>query len=873
MVAGAKGLQALGTETGRHLVVYGLAQPWRERRERHVERRAQRGWVLPGWLQGWHQSRSGATLSFPEAELEVSYLASDVVRLTWSPGSAPVPYALSEQVPAWERPQVACDEGDAGLTLEASKGSSSAAKQPSSDGSGECELAVRVSRDGQVVLADGSGGVLLHQLPPVRRGAGWTYRSRLAPGEALYGLGEQAGSFNLREPAARRRHRHISPSRSQSVSGAQVYRLWNRDAGGTYGPGLTPLYLGIPVMVGRHGAGSYLVFFENSFRGSVKVPHEGATEATLEASFSGGQLRLYVIGGSVAHALQRYGELTGMAPLPPRWALGYHQSRWGYRTADQVREVVRRFVEMGAPLDAIHLDLDYMDGYRVFTIDGKRFGDMAALSSELGKSDVHLVTIIDPGVKVDNGYSVYDTGMAEGRFCRLPDGRLAVGAAWPGPVAFPDFTDAGARAWWGANYQVLVDAGVSGVWHDMNEPSMTIPLGDRTLPLDTVHGLEGRGGDHREAHNYYGLLMDRAGFAALTERAPDKRPFILSRSGWAGIQRYAWSWTGDTESSWAALAQTVPTLLGLGMSGMPYSGPDVGGFMGEPDPELYLRWLQLAVFLPFCRTHSVIGARPREPWTFEEPFRHLIVSALRFRRSIRPYLYTLAEECARTGAPLVRPLWWPGEHPRSPGKASLDVDDAFLLGDSLLVAPATRPGMRVREVSLPSGAWHRLSWPNDPLLSGREGGKGGKGGEGREGREGREGGKGGESGKGVEAAVIGPRTVLADMPMECLAVFVRAGSILPVEVAGHLELLAFRDASGGAAGTLYRDSGDGYGPWRRDRVTVQPGRTSSSGEAGEPGATKADSGTGALHAVWEGEGDLVAYPEDAPVRTVSVSGS
>ena len=416
--------------------------------------------------------------------------------------------------------------------------------------------------------------------------------------------------------------------------------------------------------------------------------------------FAGGILRRYLVVGEPAHLLDRYTELTGRPALPPRWALGYHQSRWGYKNDADVRAVTDGFAKLGIPLSAVHLDIDYMRGFRVFTVDPRRFPDLGRLSADAGVKGARVVTIVDAGVKIDPDYDVYREGRDQHRFCTDPNGHVAEGVVWPGRSAFPDFTDAATRSWWAGKYRTLTDAGVAGIWHDMNEPTSIALRGDPTLPLSTRHHFDGRGGDHAEGHNLYGLLMNRAGHEGLRQAREGSRPFIVSRSGWAGMQRYAWNWTGDVASTWQSMRQQVATVVGLGLSGVPYSGSDIGGFSGVPDDELYIRWMQMSVFMPYCRTHSVRGVPPREPWCFGDESRRIVAGWIRFRYRLLPYLYTLAHEASASGAPLIRPLWWSGPGVPTPGAATgLDADDAFLLGDALLVAPvvgAGRAGARCR---------------------------------------------------------------------------------------------------------------------------------------------------------------------------------
>lgn len=759
--------------------------------------------VAPGPLEELRPHASGAELRFAQATLDVSFLTDDVVRLSWGPGTEPVGYAVVDPLP-WPAPAVSRSEDGEGHVLATDA------------------LAVHVAHDGSVRLAGPDGTVLRREAPPVRRGPAWDQRVARRAGERFFGLGEQATSLEL--------------------SGRRI-RLWNRDPGGAWGPGVMPLYLCMPVVLSTHPEGSVLSFTENSTHATVSFPAVDDEQGEVAWSFAGGVLRQYLAVGAPPALLERYSALTGRPALPPRWALGYHQSRWGYKREAHVREVLHGYAAMDVPVSVVHLDIDYMRGYRVFTVDRSRFPDLSGLSRTAGEHGARLVTIIDPAVKVDPHYPLYRQGVDDGRFCTDPDGGVAVGVVWPGRAAFPDFTDPGTRSWWASQYQMLVDAGVGGVWHDMNEPTSISLAGDPTLPLSTRHAFDGRGGDHGEGHNVYGLLMNRAGHEGLRQAAPDRRPFIVSRSGWAGTQRYAWNWTGDVESTWAGLRQQVATITGLGLSGVPYSGPDIGGFSGIPDDELYLRWMQMAVLLPFCRTHSVVGAPPREPWRFAEPTRSAIAAWIRLRYRLLPYLYTLAHEAAATGAPLVRPPWWPAA-PVGGRSEDDDDDDVFLLGDALLVAPVTEPGAERRDVVLPAGRW-RSWWSADAGRPVRE---------------------------------TGARRSMAAPPGR-IPVLVRAGTVLPLDdgwadaagpcalehdddlppVAGSLPLAldhaprlpAFHcwpDDEGAAAGHLVDDEGDGAGPWRRDHLLLGGARSG---------------GTAVLR--WTRHGD---FPAPAQVRVV-----
>lgn len=757
----------------------------------------------------------GARCRFTEAELEVVFLTADMVRLSWGPAEPPVPWALAPAPPSGWGAEVSVEALDDGCLLVSAA------------------LRVEVSVDGEVRVRRPDGTLVRRELAPLRRGAVRLARFELRDGERVSGLGEQASPLDLR---------------------GTDHRLWNRDPGGAWGPGDDPLYCPMPVLVGLHPEDDVLSFYENSYDATVRIgspPRAPGPPPRVELAFSGGMLRHYLAVGPLPSVLERYAELTGRPPLPARWALGYHQCRWGYRTADEVRAVAEGFAAEGVPLSAFHLDIDYMDGYRVFSVSHERFPDLPGLVADLGRRGTRVVTIVDPAVKVDPGYEVYEEGRASGRFLLDHDGRPMEGVVWPGRAVFPDFTDPATRGWWADRYAGLLEAGVAGIWHDMNEPTSITLWGDRTLPKSTRHAAEGRGGDHRECHNVYGLLMDRAGHEALVAARPDRRPFLLSRAGWAGLQRWAWNWTADIESSWDGLRQQVATALGLGLSGVPYTGSDIGGFSGVPSPELFLRWLELSVLMPFCRTHSVLGSPPREPWRFPEPYRSAVDRLIRFRYRLLPYLYTCAWVARNTGHPLMRPMCWTRDG-SSADRRLWAVDDAYLLGEALLVAPVSSPEAR-RSVVLPAGPWYR--WRPLPPLDGQ-----------------------GHPRPEVTAE-DGGRTVEIDAPLGMAPLFVRAGSVLVTDdgwsepapgtgggpggpgtdrsarsaglSAGHQPLVAaahcFPTAQGWASGIGYDDEGDGFGPSRLDHFDLSP------------------AGEGALVLRWRREG---AHPPPSSLQVV-----
>ena len=693
----------------------------------------------PGRLREVKTLVNGAHFRFEHASLELIFLAPDLVRLTWEPGSLPVPYALAKT--DWPITKISLSQTD-----DKQKRSSWQLASP--------QLRVLVQAQGGVQYYDLDKRLLHEDLPPLQSqnpaSPAWTIHSCLASEECIFGLGEQTSPLNRR---------------------GTTCRMWNTDPKGAYKPGDDPLYMPLPVYLGLHHNGGYLIFYENSFPATFQfdplASESQNSQPETRVSFESGALRYYFIPGDPASALQRFSELTGRAGLPPRWSLGYHQSRWGYQSEADIRRVVQGFREHDLPLSAIHLDIDYMDGFRVFTVDQQRFPDLPGLVRELANQDIKVVTIIDPGVKQDPDYPLYKTGLQEDVFCRRPDGEVLVGVVWPGWSVYPDFSNPLARAWWGRAYAPLLEAGVAGIWHDMNEPTSFALTGGPFLPLSTGHYLEGQGGDHRQAHNLYALLMNRAGFESLSHFRPSQRPWLLSRSGWVSQARYAWNWTGDASTSWDSLRLTIPLVLGTGLSGQPYTGPDIGGFSGTPSAELYLRWFQMAAFLPFFRTHSAYNTAQREPWVFGEPFTSIIRNYLRLRYRLMPYLYSLAWEVSQTGHPFVRPLFW-----NEPQSAELwQIDNEFMLGENLLVAPLLEEGQKRRSVYLPAGHWFSL-WD--------------------------------------EQIYSGPGEVEIECGLENIPVFVRQGSLLPMEEKNRLVLHVYAPEPGRSAQyRLFSDAGDG----------------------------------------------------------------
>ena len=760
----AKSLPAIGLKTSSDIIKFSISYSVSEMFSTHRDKAQYRSYKIEplGNLAKVTADNSigKVALTFSNATLEVSTLCPDLLKVSWYSGGTP-------------RHSYATEGSISSLTKDKksskTKGSTGIETKERSVTLATDKMSVTVGNDGSVRIDDLEGKTVWEGRPPVKKGNGWIHRGRLRLEERIYGLGERAGALNLR---------------------GSTYSLYNLDPGGSYGRGKDPLYMTIPVYIGLHREGSYLVFHDNPSRGKVRIQNR------LEAEFQSGDLTSYIAIGPPERLLELYTSLTGRSPMPPLWALGYHQSRWGYATEADIKEVAYKFVENDIPLSAIHLDIDYMNRYEVFTIDKNKFPDMRTLSKELFDKGIKLVAIVDCGVKADEEFALYEEGLKDDLFCRLRNGKLSLGGVWPGVCAFPDFTKPETRKWWGSHYKDLVEEGISGIWHDMNEPTcITNLLKERTLFPSTYHSFEGQGATHIEAHNVYPLLENKAAFEAWARDYPDRRLFMLTRSGWAGIQRYSWHWTGDLNSSWEELYQTIATVVGLGLSGVPFSGADIGGFSANPSPELYIRWLQAAVFMPFCRTHSSYGTARREPWYFSDQELTRIRETIKLRYRLLPYLYTLTFETHTKGTPLVRPIWW-----IDPTDAELwDIDDCFMLGNDLLVAPLVESGAQTKIVNLPKGCWYDLFEELDRPSSNID-----------------------------NAIITGPKSIGLSAVDEHIPVLARGGSIIPLSVSKDLpdsekwsiQLHIFADQSNKAHGELFSDDGEGYGRWTKEEFSM-----------------------------------------------------
>ena len=734
-----------------------------------------------GTLQSWHADGRTFRATFERGTLELFSAFDGVVRMRFTQHEAFAPrrsWAVTQPDDAFDAPDFEVEEGDTFiLTLPF--------------------VTVHLNRDGTLYF-ERNGHTFAEDMAPV----GWAAASidasttrvregdtlpqgpvgeevqlfkRLREDEAYYGFGERTGMLERR---------------------GRLYTNWAFDPDWGHGRHQSNLYQAHPAFMAVRTGLTWGMFLDVSYYSQFDVGYSDPD--TLRVTAHGGEADYYVFTGSTPKDVtEQLTRLTGRPLMPPLWALGYHQSRWGYKTEAQMCELVREFRARSIPLDALHFDIDYMRGYRDFTWDPERFPNPKGLLADLKEDGVRAVTILDPGVKNDleNGYAPADDGVAQDVFIKNPDGSRFSGYCWPDEALFPDYTRDEVRAWWSEQLREShTDNGVAGVWVDMNEPSIFDRPFSEGISLQAPMPLGNpQGGDeptvHAEVHNLYGHLMSRATYEGLRHNCPDARPWVLTRSAFVGTQRYAASWMGDNSSWWEHLEMSVAQLASMSLVGVAWSGVDIGGFFEDSNPELYARWIQLGTFYPFMRTHTCAGTRAQEPWSFGEEVEGISREAINWRYRLLPYLYTLAFEAFEHGTPLFRPLVF--DFPDD--ETARYVGDQALIGPNLLIAPVTRPGVRQRAVYLPEGSWFDF-WTGEAVSSGY---------------------------------------TIAEAPLEKIPVFVRGGAVLPLgnvrqSTAEPLTELTIRVYPAGESSfTLIEDAGDGFGFEQGDvaRTTVSVTQT------------------------------------------------
>lgn len=495
---------------------------------------------------------------------------------------------------------------------------------------------------------------------------------RLENNTYFYGLGEKTGHLNK--------------------NGCH-YINWNTDDPSPHGETYEKLYKSIPFFISMKDEEAFGIFFDNTFETHFDLGKENSKYYYF-ASVDGNIDYYFIYGPGITEVVKGYTNLTGTTPLPQLWTLGYQQCRWAYCPESNVIDIAKKFREKDIPCDTIYLDIEYMDDFRVFTWDNKKFPNPKKMIKKLKDEGFKLVTIIDPGVKVDKGYKIYDEGLKNGYFATDKNSIVYTNWVWPGNSVFPDFMNSDVRRWWANNQRIMLDYGVSGIWNDMNEPASF----NGPLPYDIKFNEDGNIVEHKEIHNVYGHMMDKATYEGIKESI-NKRPFVVTRAAYSGTQKYSTVWTGDNQSTWEHLRMSIPMLMNLGLSGFSFCGTDVGGFGYDCTPELLSRWVQVGAFTPLFRNHTTIYSRDQEPWAFDKLTEDINRKYIKLRYKLIPYLYDIFYKGERDGLPVIRPLVL---HYQQDDK-TYEINDQFLFGESIMVAPVLEQGKKARMIYLPKG--------------------------------------------------------------------------------------------------------------------------------------------------------------------------
>lgn len=551
-------------------------------------------------------------------------------------------------------------------------------------------MEVRVTDSCKVHVRDKFGNVLLDTVAAPEKvvtasqtdGAftpHFSLQAKTPPGERFYGFGEKTGPLNKR---------------------GRSMRFWNSD-NPAYGPSHDPLYQSIPFFVGLRAGVAYGLYVDNSAHMIMDMASQAPGDRyTITTELAPPDLFI-MDGPEISRVVRTYTHLTGKPMLPPRWTLGYHQCRWSYYPDTKVKEICNELRTRKIPADGIWLDIDYMDGFRSFTFSPEGFSDPSKLVSDVEEMGFKVTAIIDPGLKHDPGWKIFDDGEAQGYFLAPPGGETYVGEVWPGPSVFPDFSHPVVRDWWAGLVPYLTNHGIRGIWLDMNEPASFKAEYKWTVPNTLACNGDGHATTMAEIHNVYALLESKATYAGMQSAVPFRRPFLLTRAGFAGIQRYSAVWTGDAASNWPALAMQLPMMMNMGLSGVPMVGSDVGGWEGGATPELFARWVEVGSISPFFRAHVQTTAPNQEPWEFGSEVEEISRIHISERYRLLPYWYSLMHLSSLTGDPVIRPLVYEFQ----PQTAIWDIGDQAMIGPWLMIAPVVEQGASQKAVVLPEGRW------------------------------------------------------------------------------------------------------------------------------------------------------------------------
>lgn len=525
--------------------------------------------------------------------------------------------------------------------------------------------------DGQIINQDEMG------LTTSWVGDNVTTYKKLQEEERFIGLGEKTGNLDRKGSA---------------------YTNWNTDNYG-YAVNLDPLYVTIPFYIGIHHKLNYGLFLDNTFQSDFNFGASNNRFSSFGAH--GGEMNYYFIyHKKLRDIIKSYTYLTGRMPMPAKWSLGYQQNRYSYYPQTEVMRIAKTLREKKIPADGITLDIHYMDKYQLFTWDKDRFPDPIAMTSKLDELGFKTTVIVDPGIKVEEDAKAYQSGLKENIFLKYPDGKNYTAQVWPGWCNFPDFTNPKGRAWWHKQVGFFANNGISGIWNDMNE----IATWGQKTPDNILYDYDGKGASNMQGHNVYGLQMTRASYEGAKEQLK-KRPFILTRASYAGAQRYSAIWTGDNRAEGDHMLLGVRLMNSMGLSGVAFTGMDVGGFTGGASPALYAKWIEIGAFNPYFRNHSALNTKSSEPWTYGEDVLTIARNYISLRYQLMPYLYSSFYEATQNGMPLMRSLAI--DNAFDANVYNTDFQNQYQFGSAFMVAPF-EDGKDYGAIYFPKGEWYDL---------------------------------------------------------------------------------------------------------------------------------------------------------------------
>ncbi len=616
---------------------------------------------MTGNFKSYQVTDFGIDLKTDDSQYAITFYTPDVLRVhQFGENRDENPYSV---IRSPEKTDFSIEENDKSIILLSDKMDVLVNKSPI--------MITFLTKDGKVINRDEPG------LATQRQGDQITVYKSLQKDERFIGLGEKTGPLDRR---------------------GRGYVNWNTDRF-AYETDADPIYASIPFYIGIHQQMSYGIFVDNSYKSHFNF---GASNNRFSSfSVDSGDMNYYFFNGTVAEIIESYTWLTGRMTLPPLWSIGYQQCRYSYYPDTEVLDVAKKFRDKDIPADVIVLDIHYMDKYKIFSWDKERFpypDQMVDLLKEMG---FEVVVICDPGIKIEKDYVPHETGVKQDIFLKYPDGKYYEGEVWPGWCNFPDFTNSKTRDWWQEMMKTYTDIGIKGFWNDMNE----IATWGQMLPENIEFHFEGEGGTTRKGKNIFGLQMARSAFEGARSNLNGSRPFTLTRAAFAGIQRYSALWTGDNVANDDHMFLGVRLVNSLGLSGVAFSGYDVGGFAGNGQSNLFARWIQIGAFSPFFRGHSMLNSHDSEPWSYGEEVEEISKNYIRLRYKLLPYIYNAFLVASEKGLPITRSLSIDYTHEEKIYNS--EFENQYLFGNSILVAPI-RSDATFGKLYLPEGTWYEF---------------------------------------------------------------------------------------------------------------------------------------------------------------------